>query len=271
LSNDKTQGEVHSDELEVCVNKANTQIAFISNWNKVPTPGMGDFEIYVAPLQFIGGVPRLLNPDTTDWKQLTTNTRDDRSPDFSPNGGTIAYATKINGQFDIYTVLTGTPGAPFRVTASYANDEAPAYDRMSPLGTKLYYMSNRAGGGNYEIFYINPTQQESSFNLPVRITFNAGFDGYPASSLAGDLAFATETWGASEIMRYNGVDFFRLTENNAIDTYPSYSPDGKWITFMSNRVDTQFDIFRMPYDGGDATRLTNNSAPDIDPYYGGQP
>jgi Tol biopolymer transport system component len=60
-----------------------------------------------------------------------------------------------------------------------------------------------------------------------------------------------------------------MTENTYTDQFPSFSPDGQWIAFMSNRKDSQFDIFRMPVTGGDASRLTTDGSPDIDPYYGG--
>jgi Tol biopolymer transport system component len=81
----------------------------------------------------------------------------------------------------------------------------------------------------------------------------------------------TEFWGNGEIVRMSGTHFYRLTEDNFSDSYPSFSPDGLWIAFSSNRIDSQFDIFRMPYDGGDPTRITTDESVEIDPYYGGAP
>jgi tricorn protease len=50
----------------------------------------------------------------------------------------------------------------------------------------------------------------------------------------------------------------RLTINPALDGYPRWSPDGKWIAFVSSR-EGSYDIFLIPSDGGEARRLTQNS------------
>jgi len=53
----------------------------------------------------------------------------------------------------------------------------------------------------------------------------------------------------------------RLTNNNAQDTGPSWSPDGKKIAFTSNR-DGKTEIYLMDVDGSNVLRLTNNLTND---------
>jgi dipeptidyl aminopeptidase/acylaminoacyl peptidase len=55
-----------------------------------------------------------------------------------------------------------------------------------------------------------------------------------------------------------GGDARQLTSDAAADTTPTFSPDGKWIAFLSKRgEDEQNQIYVMPTDGGEARRVTN--------------
>ena len=56
----------------------------------------------------------------------------------------------------------------------------------------------------------------------------------------------------------------RLTNNNAMDCEPVWSPDGSRIAFWSNR-DGGKEIYVMDADGSSVKRLTNNLADDVNP------
>jgi len=56
----------------------------------------------------------------------------------------------------------------------------------------------------------------------------------------------------------------RITNNTAADTNPTWSPDGEWIAFQSNR-DGQNEIYKLNVESGQVVRLTNNLASDADP------
>jgi len=62
-------------------------------------------------------------------------------------------------------------------------------------------------------------------------------------------------------MNANGTAQTRLTDNEADDVFPKWSPDGQKITFHSLR-DGNWEIYVMNADGSNVIRLTENPADD---------
>ena len=65
-------------------------------------------------------------------------------------------------------------------------------------------------------------------------------------------------------MNADGSDQVRLTNSAAVDSAPAWSPDGRKITFQSNR-DGNFEIYVMDQNGANPMRLTNNLSVDLSP------
>ncbi len=76
-------------------------------------------------------------------------------------------------------------------------------------------------------------------------------NGKVAFSYLGDL------WMANE----NGSGVLRLTDNQARDVYPHFSPDASQIAFSSNR-EGNYDVYIIPATGGKPRQLTFHSADD---------
>ena len=68
------------------------------------------------------------------------------------------------------------------------------------------------------------------------------------------------------VMNADGSGVQRLTNEPHDDRYPSWSPDGSKILFVSNR-DGDSEIFVMNTDGSNPTQLTNNAAGDDQPRF----
>jgi Tol biopolymer transport system component len=51
---------------------------------------------------------------------------------------------------------------------------------------------------------------------------------------------------------------------DANETYPTWSADGEWVAFASDR-DGDMEIYAVRKDGTDLRQLTNNDDPDIEP------
>lgn len=75
----------------------------------------------------------------------------------------------------------------------------------------------------------------------------------------GKIAFSY--LGSIWVVNEDGTNAKRLTVNAARDTFPRFSPDGKWIALSSNRYGN-YDVFVMPAEGGEPRQLTFNSAND---------
>ncbi len=88
----------------------------------------------------------------------------------------------------------------------------------------------------------------------------------PAQGLGSKIAFVSSRDGNAEIyvMDADGANVTRLTNNQASDGAPTWSPDGTQIAFASSR-DGNRDIYIMNADGSGQVRLTTHEANDGGP------
>jgi dipeptidyl aminopeptidase/acylaminoacyl peptidase len=68
------------------------------------------------------------------------------------------------------------------------------------------------------------------------------------------------------IANADGTDPKNVTNNPASDNHPRWSPDGKWLLFVSSRSDGD-QIWLLPAAGGDAVQLTDISTGAGDPVW----
>lgn len=80
----------------------------------------------------------------------------------------------------------------------------------------------------------------------------------------GKLAFTYH--GDIWIANADGTHPMRLTAHIARDTFPRFSPDGKWVAFTSNRFGND-DVFVMPAAGGEPKQLTFATTGDTVHYW----
>jgi len=100
-----------------------------------------------------------------------------------------------------------------------------------------------------------------------RLTESPGFDGEPAWSSGGQIAFVSRRHsGDAElyVMNADGSNATRLTTSAGDDDAPSWSPDGQQIVFRSGR-DLNSEIYLINADGSGLRRLTTNAGTDHEP------
>ncbi len=68
------------------------------------------------------------------------------------------------------------------------------------------------------------------------------------------------------LQRVNGASVIQLTNDNTDDVTPTFSPDGKWIAFSSNRSGN-WAIYVMDVEGKTTTQVTGGNGQDLHPTF----
>jgi Tol biopolymer transport system component len=211
----------------------------------------------------------VVDVDGTNQTRLTNHLEWDWSPNWSPDGETLAFLSMRDGNSEVYSMDANGTNAR-RLTN---NQSFEGYPVWSPDGKSIAYASDRdepdptgcyssAAGCDTNIYVMNiETLQET------RLTDSPGLDEGPTWAPDGKrLAFFSNRNGAHDIyvMNSDGTEAERLTFNSVDDWRPAWSPDGKMIAFASFR-DGNSEIYAINVDGTNVTRLTNNQIEDTAP------
>lgn len=139
-----------------------------------------------------------IHPDGAGAVDLTPNTPgNDGFMDFSPDGRSLVFRSSRTGNFDVF-LMNSDGGNVRNLTSNPAYDSFPAY---SPTGDEIAFASNRDGD-------IDKQTGIRTFEI---YTMKINPDG------------------SAGAMR-------RITNSPGQDCHPQYSPDGKWIIFVSERA-----------------------------------
>ena len=172
-------------------------------------------------------------------------------------------------------VPSATPTATIAPTATLTPTQtavpsatpAPQEETLPPVNGVIAFYSDR--DGNPEIYVMNADGSDV-----VRLTDDPAFDDSPALSPDGtQIAFLTARHDPSPsfpdlkyeiyVMGSDGSNLRRLTETDAAEDHPAWSPDGTKIVFDADYDgDSFYEIYTMNADGTEVTRLTANAAND---------
>jgi TolB protein len=136
----------------------------------------------------------------------------------------------------------------------------------SPVENVIVFTSDRDSPGFTEIYALT-LPEDGSDPVITRLT-DAGNNSYSAS-WADDgtmIVFASDRGGTSDVytMDRNGENEILITSNdgNAENREPDFSPDRRWIAFVSNR-DGLFQTYVTNAAGTEVQRVTNSEREDF--------
>jgi Tol biopolymer transport system component/DNA-binding winged helix-turn-helix (wHTH) protein len=138
-----------------------------------------------------------------------------------------------------------------QLIASTRQDGQPQF---SPDGRLIAFSSDRSGDS--EIWIANSDGSEQRQLTRLRATISAGQHWSPDGK---EIVFHSRPTGNANLYVVNVETgaYRQLTTGRKENYVPSWSHDGEWIYFGSER-DGGEQIWRMPASGGPATRLTKN-------------
>ncbi len=252
----------------------------------------------------------VMNADGTGFRRLTTDdSRQHFYPSLAPDGQSVLYsAFYATNNYEIYE-LDINDGSVDRLTNTLGVETAP---EVSPDGSRVTFtrvppnkeqyqiiLMDRNGDdmGNIPgIFGWDPTWSPDGKQIlfasdrsdPVqlytiradgknlqRITSLPAIRGRSDWSADGQsiVTYSGPAWNREVyIMNADGSNARQLTPAGGNSQGPSFSPDGKWVTFTAYfdhyGDDNGCEIYIIRVDGTDLRRLTNNDYCDYQPRWG---
>ena len=145
--------------------------------------------------------------------------------DFSPDGSDVFLSSSKDGKPELYS-MDIISGNVIKLSSSHGIEVSPS---LSPDGKQVAFVSDR--GGSPQIYIMKKDGSGVK-----RITFEGSYNTSPNWSPKGDRIIYSGRRGTNQVFIINpdGTGLTQLTSQGNNED-PSFSPDGRYITFTSDR------------------------------------
>jgi Tol biopolymer transport system component/tRNA A-37 threonylcarbamoyl transferase component Bud32 len=178
---------------------------------------------------------------------LVSSTRDDNSPQISPDGKKIAFQSTRSGNTEVW--VCDADGSNAVQMTSFGGPEVTTA-RWSPDSKHIAFDSNAAG--EYDIYVV-----DADGGKPKRMTTNPANDGNPSWSPDGQwIYFDSARAGAQLVwkMPANDGEAIQVTKDGGYA--PRVSPDGKFLYYTKALNSTS--LWKVPLEGGQPSKVLDN-------------
>ena len=216
----------------------------IAYWAQV----QGVMDVWTIPAGG-GEAVRVTNDAALDW-----------DPVWSPDGAFLYLASDRGGSMNLWRVSMDEKSGevlgelePVTTPSSYAG-----YISFSRSGREMAYAQRTLTVNVYRVAF--DASRETTVGQPMPVTQGSLGGGSPAVSPDGEWITFVRGQPQTDIfvVRKDGSGMRQLTNDARYSRRPVWSPDGKLVTFFSNRGG-RFDVWTIHPDGSDLRQVTHTT------------
>jgi len=190
-------------------------------------------------MQLNGGLAPVAPP-----AKLIASTHLDHTPQYSPDGARIAFASNRSGSHEIY--ICNRDGSGTMQLTSFGGSTYTAGPRWSPDGRQIFFGSEVAG-------HIEPFVISSDGGRPERVTVRPDAWSHDGKWIY----FGSSGGGRTEVskMPARGGPGIQITRNGGV--YPQESPDGRFLYYLKDGNEFT-SLWKVPVEGGDEAQVVES-------------
>ncbi len=205
------------------------------------------------------------------FSDVTINMPGDFSPNLSTNASPLDWSATVG---KLTYILGGNAQDKLQTVDRNSNvftldsHGAISTPRWLGSGQQIAYIGYDNNFQNQKIYLINSDGSKPGNYVCFAARSGESLRGLAVSKKTGDIAFVSNFSGRFEIWK---LDRFcnnpvKLTNDNADDSAPAFSPDGTKIAYVSNKTaPTDHEIYLMSSTGANPTRLERGFTPAFSP------